>query len=159
MTTEASSRQGSGVATGPSLNPQVIGRAENALRALLERTLAGTGLEYRHWIALSLSLGNDVPVSEDELIDRITAVLQVDHTTARETIADLRARRLAETVPGNGSRVRPTDAGRQLHREVRTAIGAIVNRLFLDISADDLATAGRVLTLITVRADAELSDA
>jgi hypothetical protein len=103
MTTEASSRQGSGVATGPSLNPQVIGRAENALRALLERTLAGTGLEYRHWIALSLSLGNDVPVSEDELIDRITAVLQVDHTTARETIADLRARRLAETVPGNGS--------------------------------------------------------
>ena len=77
---------------GPSLNPQVIGRAENALRALLERTLAGTGLAYRHWIALSLTVGNDVPVDQDELIDRITGVLKVDDTTACETIGDLQAR-------------------------------------------------------------------
>ena len=157
MTTDAMGRQAKGTATGPSLNPQVIGQAENALRALLERTLAGTGLSYRHWIALSLAVGNDVPVAQDALIERITAVLKVDDTAAREAVADLAGEQLAETVPGDGSRVRPTDAGRKLHREVRAAIAEIVTRLFRDITADDLETAGRVLTMITARADAELA--
>jgi DNA-binding MarR family transcriptional regulator len=157
MTTDAIGHQGKGTATGPSLNPQVIGQAENALRALLDRTLAGTGLAYRHWIALSLTVGNDAPVAQDELIERITGVLKVDDTAAREAVADLRARKLAETVPGDGSRVQPTDAGRELHREVRMAIAEIVTRLFRDITADDLETAGRVLMLITARADAELA--
>jgi hypothetical protein len=157
MTTDARDRQGRGVVTGPSLNPQVIGRAENALRALLERALAGTGLAYRHWIALSLTVGNEGPVDQDELIDRISGVLKIDDTTARETMAELRARKLAEMVLLDESRVWATEAGQELHGDIRTAIGEIVARLFRDISADDLATASRVLTLITVRADAELS--
>lgn len=157
MTTDASDRRGGGVAAGLSLSPQVIGQAENALRALLERTLGGTGLEYRDWIALSLAVGNEGPVSEGELTGRVAGVLKIDDTTARETIAQLLARKLADTVLENGSWVRATKNGRELHGEVRAAIGEIVQCLFRDISADDLETAGRVLTLITVRADAELS--
>jgi hypothetical protein len=49
MTTDATSRDGEGVPTGPSLKPQIIGQVENALRALLERTLVGTGIAYPHW--------------------------------------------------------------------------------------------------------------
>jgi hypothetical protein len=40
------------------------GRAENALRALLERTLAGTDLAYRHWVALSVIAGSETPVDD-----------------------------------------------------------------------------------------------
>ena len=157
MTTEETGQHTRDADTGPSLNPQVIGQAENALRALLERSLVGTGLAYRHWIALSIAVGNEVALDQDELVGRIAGVLKVDDTAAREAVADLRARKLAETVPGDGSRVQPTDAGRELHREVRMAIAEIVTRLFRDITADDLETAGRVLMLITARADAELA--
>jgi hypothetical protein len=65
MTTEARSREGEGVPTGPSLNPQIIGQAENALRALLERTLAGTSLAYRHWVALSVIAGSEAPARRE----------------------------------------------------------------------------------------------
>lgn len=159
MTPDATDREGRGVATGPTLNPQVIGQAENALRALLERTLAGTGLEYRHWIALTLTVGNEVPVGEGELVARVAGVLKVDATTARESIADLRARKLVESLAGDESQVQPTDAGRKVHREIRSVIGEIVKRIFQGISVDDLETAGRVLILITARADAELAGA
>ena len=84
MTADAIGHQGEDRATGPSLKPQLIGQAENALRALLDRTLAGTGLAYRHWIALSLAVGNDEPVAQDALIERITGVLKVDGTAARD---------------------------------------------------------------------------
>jgi hypothetical protein len=67
MTTDATSREREGAPPGPSLNQQIIGQAENALRALLERTLAGTGLAYRHWVALSVIAGSAAPADENEL--------------------------------------------------------------------------------------------
>jgi DNA-binding MarR family transcriptional regulator len=157
MTTEETGQHTRAAGTGPSLNPQVIGQAENALRALLEKSLAGTGLAYRHWVALSIAVGDDVALDQDELVGRIAGVLRADAATAHEALADLRADELVEISSGDGSRIRPTDAGRDLHRRVRTSIGEIVNRLFRDIQADDLQTAARVLTLVTARADAELA--
>jgi hypothetical protein len=157
MTTNATSGRGEGVPAGPSLNPQIIGKAENALRALLERTLAGTGLAYRHWVALSVIAGSETPVDKDELVGRLGAVLKADDSTARGVIADLRATDVVEPVPGDRSQIKPTDAGRVLHRDVRAAIGPIVKGLFREIAADDLRTAARVLTLITERADEALT--
>jgi hypothetical protein len=49
----------------PSLNPQILGRAENAHRALLERVLAGTGVSYGGWIALSIAAGGNDPVASN----------------------------------------------------------------------------------------------
>jgi hypothetical protein len=69
----------------------VIGQAEDALRALLERSLAGTGLAYRHWIALTVAVGNDVALDQDEFVGRIAGVLRADAATAHEVLADLRA--------------------------------------------------------------------
>jgi hypothetical protein len=157
MTTDATSGRGEGVPASPSLNPQIIGQAENALRALLERTLAGTGLAYRHWVALSVIAGSETPVEKNELVGRLEAVLKADDSTAPAVIADLRAADVVEPVPDDRSQIKPTDTGRVLHRDVRTAIGPIVNGLFREIAADDLRTAGRVLTLITERADEALT--
>jgi len=76
---------------------------------------------------------------------------------ARGEIADLRAADVVQPVADNRSLIRLTDAGRALHRDVREAIGPIVSGLFRDIPADDLRTAGRVLTLVTDRADEALA--
>jgi DNA-binding MarR family transcriptional regulator len=157
MTTDATSREREGVPTGPSLNPQIIGQAENALRALLERTLAGTGLAYRHWVALSVIAGSEAPADENELAVRVKGVLKVDEASARGMIADLRAREVVEPTPDDRSHIRLTDAGRVLHRDIRAAIGPIVNGLFDEIQNDDLRTAGKVLKLITERADKVLA--
>ncbi|HMF81926.1 MAG TPA: MarR family transcriptional regulator [Acidimicrobiia bacterium] len=157
MSTDVTRSPGGGVPAGLGLNPQIIGQAENALRALLERTLASTGLAYRHWVALSVIAGSGTPVDESELVARIEGVLKADEVAARGVIADLRAADVVQPVPDNRSLIRLTDAGRALHRDVREAIGPIVSGLFRDIPADDLRTAGRVLTLVTDRADEALA--
>jgi hypothetical protein len=55
--------------------------------------------------------------------------------------------------------VKPTDAGQQLHRQIRTAVSQITQRLWGDLPAEDLATAGRVLSTVLARANAELAGA
>ena len=85
------------MSTTPTLNTQVIGQAENALGALMNRVLARTGGTFRQWAALNLT-----------------------------------------AVSGG-------------------AIDQITTRLYGDLPADDLATAGRVLTVITARTNAELA--
>jgi hypothetical protein len=52
-----------------------------------------------------------------------------------------------------------TDAGHQLHVRIRTAVTEITQRLWGDLPTDDLATAGRVLGTVLVRANAEPADA
>jgi DNA-binding MarR family transcriptional regulator len=157
MTADATRRDGESVPTGPSLNPQIIGQAENALRALLERTLAGTGLAYRHWIALSVIAGSEAAVDENELAVRAEGVLKVDDSTVRAVIADLHAREFVEPTPDGRSHIRLTDAGRVVHGNIRAAIEPIVSSLFHEIPDDDLRTAGKVLKLITERADEVLA--
>jgi hypothetical protein len=157
MTADATSRQEDEVRTAPSINPQIIGQAENALRALLERTLAGTGLAYRHWVALSVIAGSEAPADENELAVRVEDVLKVDDATVRGVIADLHAREVVEPTPDDGAHIQLTDAGRVLHGDIRAAIGPIVSGLFHEIPEDDLRTAGKVLKLITERADEVLA--
>ena len=55
------------------------------------------------------------------------------------------------------SRVGLTEAGQARHREIRAALNEVTARLFGDFPPEDLATAGRVLTIVTARADAELA--
>ena len=55
--------------------------------------------------------------------------------------------------------VNVTDTGQRLHRQVRTAVTLVTQRLWGDLAAEDLATAGRVLSTVLARADAELGGA
>src|SRR5262249_22289332 len=134
-----------------------IGQAENALRALLERTLAGTRPSYRHWGALSGIAGSAAPADEDEVAERVEGGLGGGDATAPGGSAGLPAREVVELTPDDRSHIRLTDAGRVLHGDVRAAIGPIVSGLLDEIPDDDLRTAGRVLKLITERADEVLA--
>jgi hypothetical protein len=72
---------------------------------------------------------------------------------------ELAAARLLR-LPGEAAApVTVTDAGRQLHSQVRTAVAGITQRLWGDLAAEDLATAARVLSTVLARADQELSGA
>lgn len=52
-----------------------------------------------------------------------------------------------------------TDAGSELHARISAAATEVTERLWGDLPAEDLATAGRVLSAVAARADAELAGA
>lgn len=88
---------------------------------------------------------------------RLTGALKIEESVARATVEEMTADDLL-AEPGAGQ-VSLTDAGRELFDSIRTAGNAIAARLYAGIPAEDLAAAGRVLTLVTERADAELAEA
>jgi DNA-binding MarR family transcriptional regulator len=145
--------------TTPTLNPQILGQAESAHRAILDRILAGPGNTYHQWVALNFTAVSGAAIDRDQLVDQMTGALKIDDPAAREAIAELTAARLLQTQPGDRSPVHLTDAGQELHRQIRTAINETITWLYSDLPADDLATAGRVLTVITARANTELAGA
>jgi DNA-binding MarR family transcriptional regulator len=145
--------------TTPTLNGQVIGQAHHATRALLERVLAQTGTTFHQSVALNVIAGSDPAIERYQLVGRMTGTLKIDDSAALATLAELAASQLLETLPGEESRVRLTGAGHALNRQIRSAIDKITARLHGDLPADDLATAGHVLTVVTARANAELGGA
>jgi DNA-binding MarR family transcriptional regulator len=145
-------------AATPTLNPQVLGRAENAHRALLDRILAGTGTTYEQWVALSLAAVSRRPIGREQLTDKMTGALKIDHAAARRAISALTNAHLLQALPTDSSRVRLTDSGQELHATLRADIDETIGQLYRDIPFDDLATAGRVLSDLTARADARLAE-
>jgi DNA-binding MarR family transcriptional regulator len=144
------------MATTPTLT-QIIGQAENALAGLMRSVLARTGGTFHQWVALNLAAVSGGVIDRNQLVSRMTGALKIDDATALTAIAELTASQLLEGLPGEGSRVGLTDAGRARYRQLRTAIDQLTARLYGDLPADDLATAGRVLSVITTRANAELA--
>lgn len=139
----------------PPLNPQVLGQAENALRALLERHLAGTGLDYQRWVALSLVRAS-VASADGELFDHLRSALKVDESIARAAIADLV---LAGFVESGGGRIQLTGAGAKRHADIKARIDDTIRDLYKNIPATDLDVAGRVLVRLATRANAMLDRA
>lgn len=146
------------MSTTPVLTPQVIGQAENAHKPLIDRILASTGTTFHEWVVLTITAAGDGAVDRDQLVGRMTGALKMDDAAVVASIAELTASELLEALPGEGSRVGLTDAGQARYRQIRTAIDEVTARLYGDLPADDLATAARVLTIITARANAELAD-
>lgn len=136
----------------PTLNPRILGRAENAHRALLEHLLAGTGLAYQRWVALTLVAVSD-QARDLDVLDRLVSALKIDQGAARAVIAGLTA---AGLLSLSGGELRLSVAGRSLYDRIRTAADGTVADLYRDIPDGDLEVTGRVLTQITARADAKL---
>ena len=86
----------------------------------------------------------------------MTSTLKIDNATALATIARLTASTL---LAGADGPITLTDPGRARYDEIRGALDAVTARLYGDLPADDLATAGRVLATVTTRANAELDGA
>jgi DNA-binding MarR family transcriptional regulator len=138
------------------LNPQILGRAENAHRALLHRILVNTGQidTYDHWVVLALTAAAGSAEERKELRSRIADALHVEEPVAQSAIDELTA---AGLMAADAARVELTNSGQALQSQIRTAVNETTARLYADISAEDLATAGRVLAELTARAHAELT--
>jgi hypothetical protein len=142
----------------PSFGAPILGQTEKALNAILHRQLEGTGLTEPQWVTLTMTITGGA-VDRDELVGRVAGVLKVGDAEAQARIAELAAAQLLQVPDDEGSPVQVTEAGQHLHGRIRTAVTQITQRLWGDLPAEDLATAGRVLSTVLTRADAELASA
>ena len=145
--------------TTPTFSPAVLGQTEKALNAILDRQLAGTGLTERHWITLTLTVVSGGTVDRDELVARVAGGLKVNEAEAQSLIDELAAARLVQASEDEGSLVKLTDSGQLLHSQIRAGVTQITERMWGDLPDEDLATAGRVLSTVLERANAELAAA
>lgn len=136
----------------PPLSTQVIGQAESALGALLDPILARTETSFQQWLVLTVSAAGGGELDRSELVGRISGARKIGGAEVEAAIDQLRATGLAE----GGDRVTLTEVGRDRYAQIRGAIDELTARLF-DFPAEDLETAGRVLSIVTARANAELT--
>ena len=144
------------MSTTPTFNPALVGQTESAFGAILDRELAETGLSGSRWVALNLALAGGQGVDRVQLIHRLAAARNLDEPDARECVNDLAVAGLLHVPDEESAPVTVTDAGRQLHGEVNTAVAGVTQRLWGDLAIEDLATAGRVLSTVLARAKQEL---
>ncbi|MEU2779947.1 MarR family transcriptional regulator [Streptomyces sp. NPDC007162] len=142
--------------TAPAVDARVIALAHHAPRALLEGVLARHGITFHQSVTLRAAVVAGDSVGRDDLVDEVTGALKTDESVARGAIEELTAARLLEPTPADPSRLRLTDPGRDLYERTSAQSAEIAARLYAGIPEQDLATAGRVLTLITDRANTEL---
>ncbi|MGN6866963.1 MAG: MarR family transcriptional regulator [Solirubrobacteraceae bacterium] len=143
------------MSTAPTFSTQLIGQTEKTLNAILDRLLAGTGLDEPQWVTLTVAVMSGESADRDAFASRIAGSLKISDDEARDRIDELAAAGLL----GEGSPVRVTDAGRQLQARIRGEVVEITERMWGDLPPDDLAAAGRVLTTVLERANAELARA
>ncbi len=139
----------------PTLNPQVLGQAENAHRALLDRLLAQDGIEYGEWVVLAITAAAAGHLQRETLVERITSTQQIEDSVAMQRVAKLTEAGLLEVL--EGSAVALSETGLARYREARRSIDDVMVRVYANIATEELATAGRVLTLVTAQAVAELA--
>jgi hypothetical protein len=136
----------------PSLNTQVIGQAERALGALLDPILAGIGTTFTQWLVLTVTTAAGGDADRGQLVARISAARKLDGAEVESAISELHALGMLQGT----ATVSLTARGQARHGQIRRAIDELSARLF-DFPAADLATAGRVLSIVTARANAELA--
>lgn len=141
--------------TTATLNPQIIGQAENAHLPVLGRILARTGTSRHQWVALSLTANAGGTVEARQLAARITGALKIDAATAATAVRELIDTGLLAQPAGDPARLSLTASGQGRHGAIRAAVDEVIARAYRDIPAGDLATAARVLTLITTRLNTE----
>jgi hypothetical protein len=140
--------------TYPTLTPRVIGQAEKTLNAILARQLVGTGLAEPDWVILTLAATSGEPPGRDQFTRTVADALKISEAGARARIG---AMVTAQQLQITGEGVTVTGAALQVHERIRAATAGITQQLWGDLPAGDLATAGRVLAIITERANAELA--
>jgi DNA-binding MarR family transcriptional regulator len=136
---------------------QLIGQTEKTLNAILGRLLAGTDITEPQWVTLTVAVMSGGSVPAAQFASRVAGALKVGGDDARTRIDELANAQLIELRQTDGEEVSVTDAGRELHADIRGQVTEITQRLWGDLSADDLATAGRVLSTVLERANAELA--
>ncbi|MBO1336927.1 MarR family transcriptional regulator [Streptomyces sp. VRA16 Mangrove soil] len=141
----------------PLLNGQVIGLALYSTRAVLSARLAELGTSFEPMAVLNLLVQHHGSWGRADLVDRLVFTLKIDEAAAQAVVDGVIASGLAEPAPGDTSTLRLTDRGAALQSRAAEVAAAIASRIYADIPEEELAVAGRVLALLTDRANAELS--
>ena len=144
------------MSTTPTFSTQLIGQTEKTLNAILGRLLAPTGLTEPQWVTLTVAVMSGGSIERRAFVSRIAAALKIDEAEAQARIAELTAAGLLE-VGDAAVTVTVTDAGRELQGRIRSTVVEITQRMWGDLPAEDLEAAGRVLTTVLERANAELA--
>lgn len=133
-----------------TLNGQVIGEAERAVRVLLDQLLSRTGTTFHQWVALNTIASQGGSATREQIEARMAGALQIDRATVGQALTELAA---AGLIDGGSF----TGAGRERHADIRDGIGVVTARLYGDVPAEQLEIAGQVLATITARARAEVA--
>src|ERR1700759_507605 len=140
-------------ATIPPFGPALIGQTEKALDAILRRELAGTGAPPPGGGLRNRAGGAGGRLGRQDLVDRAAAEAKFEATKAEAEIESLLSLRLLDDDAGE---VVLTSDARELQARVVGTTAEIRGRLWGDVPESELATAGRVLGTVLVRANAEL---
>ncbi|CAG6398771.1 MarR family transcriptional regulator [Streptomyces cocklensis] len=140
--------------TAPAANARTLALTHYAARGVLEYVLARYGITFQQQVALRAAVTADTPQTPDELVTEVRGSLKADPAGIRVALDELLARQL---LVADGAHLRPTDAGRDLLAAVGAETAPISARIWGGIPPEDLAAAGRVLALVTERANAELA--
>ncbi|WP_416970948.1 MarR family transcriptional regulator [Streptomyces sp. 4F14] len=140
-----------------TVNGRTIGLAHHAGRAVAERVLDRHGIGFLDHLALRAALAADGPFTPDDLADRLSDDLKNDHAVSKEAVTYLAARGYLEFFDGPRL-LRPTDAGRALFATASAAVAEVSARLYAGLTEEELTVAGRVLDVVTERANAELAE-
>ena len=145
------------MSTTATFSAQLLGQTEKAANAILDRLLAERGLTEPQWVTLTILAMSNGTLNRGQLIERVTGALKVSKGEGDARITELAAARLIHVPDDDRAPVRLTDTGKQLHTQIRGATAQITERLWGDLPVEDLATAGRVLSTVLARANAELA--
>jgi hypothetical protein len=140
-----------------TLTSRDVGLTENALRALLESVLAGTGVDYHQWVALNAASGSQTPPTTDGLIGLLVEGLKIDEERARVVIADLQNRGDFDST--DSRTVVVTAQGKALHERLTASLRVVTAQMYDGLDLDDLAVAYEVLATLAERANAMLAQA
>ncbi len=145
-----------------------IGRAERAMRALLESLLVEAGLSFPEWTVL-VFLDGGGPLTGDDLVRRQVGGRVAPEAEARASVDGLLSRNLlapADGARGAGGpdgvgvpRLRPTAAAEAAYRPVRRTVDRITDGLYGDLPPADLEATHRTLAEVARRANARLAAA
>ncbi len=146
------------MSTTPMFSAQLLGQTEKAANAILDRLLAEPGLTEPQWVTLVITAMSAGALDHGQLADRVADTLKMSRAEAEALVAELAAANLLSIPDADHAAVTLTDSGEQLYAETRAATVQITQRLWGDLPAEDLATAGRVLSTVLARANTELSE-
>lgn len=141
-------------AAAPTLNSRVIALAHYAARGVLENVLARHGVTFQQSVTLRLAVVSDGPLDREHLVGEVVDALKIDKADAHAGVDGLVGGGL---LTAESTLLTVTDAGRELYRTTSAETAPFSARIYAGIPAEDLAVAGRVLSLITERANTELA--
>lgn len=77
------------MSTTPIFSTQLLGQTEKTLNAILERLLAGTGVDEPQWVTLTIAVTSGGLVERDALASRVAGSLKLSDAQARARVDEL----------------------------------------------------------------------